>query len=154
MSLLGKHIVVLCRNNITHRLVWNVHSNLQVRPAELLTTSRKMSSSTGPVQAAIIDKLTSKLQPVHLEVINESYMHNVPKGSETHFKVVIVSNQFDKQTHIKRHRMVNEVLKDELSGPVHALSIQAKTSEQWNVNTSVTKSPPCLGGMKKEANRS
>ena len=29
------------------------------------------------------------------QVINESYMHNVPKGSETHFKVVVVSGKFE-----------------------------------------------------------
>lgn len=34
------------------------------------------------------------LQPSYLEVINESYMHNVPKGSETHFKVIVVADTF------------------------------------------------------------
>lgn len=65
-------------------------------------------------------------QPTHLEVINESNMHNVPRGSETHFKVVVVSEAFDKESLIKRHRSVNEVLKTELEGPVHALSIQVR----------------------------
>lgn len=63
-------------------------------------------------------------QPTHLEVINESNMHNVPKGSESHFKVVVVSMDFENLSLIKRHRMVNDVLKDELAGGVHALSIQ------------------------------
>ena len=64
------------------------------------------------------------LQPTHLEVINESNMHNVPRGSETHFKVVVVSSAFEDLSLIKRHRSVNDVLKSELDGPVHALSIQ------------------------------
>lgn len=39
------------------------------------------------------------------------------------------------------------MLKEELAGPVHALSIQAKTKEQWEASGHrVTKSPPCLGG--------
>ena len=54
-----------------------------------------MHSETGPVANAIHNKLSSKTNPVHLEVINESFMHNVPKGSETHFKVVIVSDTFN-----------------------------------------------------------
>lgn len=48
-----------------------------------------------PIETAIHDGLNAKLAPIHLEVVNESYMHNVPKGSETHFKVLVVSNQFD-----------------------------------------------------------
>lgn len=48
-----------------------------------------------PVEKTIREKITSALDPVHLEVINESYMHNVPRGSETHFKVVVVSKEFE-----------------------------------------------------------
>ena len=48
-----------------------------------------------PVENSIIEKITKALSPVHLEVINESYMHNVPKGSESHFKVIVVSKEFE-----------------------------------------------------------
>ena len=41
----------------------------------------------------------------------QSYMHNVPRGSETHFKVVLVSEAFDGLSLIKRHRAVNSTLK-------------------------------------------
>lgn len=44
------------------------------------------------------------------EVINESHMHSVPKGAETHFKVVVVSDQFDGLSLLQRHREVNTVL--------------------------------------------
>ena len=47
------------------------------------------------IQQRIETKLKETLAPSHLEVINESHMHNVPKGSETHFKVVVVSGRFD-----------------------------------------------------------
>lgn len=50
------------------------------------------------------------------QVLNESSGHNVPKGSETHFKVVVISDAFDGQKLIARHRMVNSILADELSG--------------------------------------
>lgn len=48
-----------------------------------------------PMEKSIKDKLTKQFSPEHLDIINESYMHNVPKGSETHFKVVVVSNKFE-----------------------------------------------------------
>ncbi|KAM9293942.1 bolA-like protein 1 [Gastrophryne carolinensis] len=101
-----------------------------------------------PVEASIRSKLSQNLEPCHLEVLNESYMHAVPPGSETHFKVVVVSDAFNGKSLIQRHRVVNELLKEELAGPVHALSIQARTPEQWKENPSVTKSPGCMGGSK------
>lgn len=55
----------------------------------------------GPVAQAITAAITESLQPVHLEVINESYMHNVPKGAETHFKVLVISEKFDELPLIK-----------------------------------------------------
>lgn len=61
-----------------------------------------MSTSTsGPIEKAITEAITSKLDPIHLEVVNESYMHNVPKGAETHFKVLVVSEKFESLPLIK-----------------------------------------------------
>lgn len=54
-------------------------------------------TGNGPVESSIRKKLESTLEPSYYNVVNESYMHNVPKGSETHFKVVVVSEKFDKQ---------------------------------------------------------
>lgn len=56
---------------------------------------RTMSSTSGIVESTIRNKLQSSLEAKHLDIINESYMHNVPKGAETHFKVVVVSDKFD-----------------------------------------------------------
>ena len=104
-----------------------------------------------PVAAAIHEKLTKAFEPTHLEVINESHKHKVPKDSETHFKVVVVSPQFDSvRTPIQRHRLVNAALAEQLEGPVHALSIIAKNPEQWqkmlDAGQKVEPSPNCRGG--------
>ena len=73
-----------------------------------------------------------------------------PKGSESHFKVVIVSAQFEGQALLSRHRAVNALLSEELEGPVHALSIKAKTPKQWDQTGGlVDASPQCLGGSKR-----
>ena len=70
-----------------------------------------MSTVEKPIENAIRAGLTKELAPVHLEVVNESYMHNVPKGSETHFKVLVVSPQFEGLPLIKVPRTTNvEVL--------------------------------------------
>ena len=104
-----------------------------------------------PVTASIEESLRTTFQPTHLEVINESHKHNVPKDSETHFKVVVVSGEFLKvKTPIQRHRLVNAALAEQLEGPVHALSIVAKTPSQWqtmlDAGKKVEPSPSCRGG--------
>ncbi|XP_053133842.1 bolA-like protein 1 [Hemicordylus capensis] len=101
-----------------------------------------------PVEASIRAKLEKALQPAHLEVINDSHMHAVPRGSETHFRVVVASPRFEGLSLIHRHRLVNDILQDELAGPVHALSIQARTPQQWEKSAHVDQSPSCLGGSK------
>jgi stress-induced morphogen len=105
------------------------------------------AAPTGPVARRIHEKLLAAFAPSHLDVINESHMHSVPKGSETHFKVVVVSEQFDGKPLLQRHRMVNAALQNELDTGVHALSILSKTPTQWEGNTTVKPSPNCRGGM-------
>jgi len=106
-----------------------------------------------PVETSIREKLAAALNPEVLQVINESHMHAVPKNSETHFKVVVVSECFEGVKAIDRHRKVNTILSGELGsgsggGGVHALSIVAKTPKQWNDSgENAGKSPPCRGGM-------
>ncbi|UQA56665.1 BolA family protein [Polyangium aurulentum] len=97
----------------------------------------------------IQEKLSAALAPTHLEVENESHNHNVPKGSETHFKVVIVSDAFEGLGAIDRHRRVHAALADELKKGLHALTLRALTPAQWQAEGGAEfKSPPCLGGSK------
>jgi stress-induced morphogen len=102
----------------------------------------------GPVGEKILSKLTAALSPTHLEVLNESHMHSVPKNSETHFKVVCVSDKFDGKTLIENHRLINGLLKKELEDGVHALSLILKTPKQWSASQSIPESPKCRGGSK------
>ena len=107
-----------------------------------------------PIASAIEEKITQRLQPSHLQVINESSNHNVPKNSETHFKLVIVSPKFEGHRTLHRHRMVYAVLEQELAGPVHALSLHTYTDAQWRELDDAPESPDCLGGMKVETQSS
>ena len=101
------------------------------------------------VQSTIEKKLADEYNPLHLEVINESSNHNVPEGSESHFKVVIVSPDFEGKNLLARHRMINATLADELKESIHALAIHTYTEEEWNETSGgAPMSPPCLGGGK------
>ena len=99
------------------------------------------------LQERIERKLADALDPEHLEVVNESGGHNVPDGSETHFKVVIVAADFDGQRLLQRHRLVNRTLAEELAGGVHALAMHTYTADEWRERFGAAPmSPPCLGG--------
>ncbi|MBN7819504.1 transcriptional regulator BolA [Bowmanella sp. Y26] len=103
------------------------------------------------IQSVIEEKLLSHFQPAYLEVINESHQHNVPMGSETHFKVVLVSPSFSGERLINRHRAVNAVLKDELANHIHALALHTYTDSEWQgLYGGAPDSPACLGGLKRK----
>lgn len=102
-------------------------------------------------QDIINEKLDQRFDLKHLEVVNESGGHNVPPGSETHFKVVLVSDEFDGQRLIARHRAVNETLAAELAGGVHALALHTYSADEWQTRFgNAPMSPPCLGGKADE----
>jgi BolA family transcriptional regulator, general stress-responsive regulator len=101
------------------------------------------------VATKIESKVNQALAPEVLEVTNESNRHSVAPGSETHFKLVIVSTQFTNQNRVQRHRKVNELLAEELQHGVHALSLKLYTPGEWDERRGkVAKSPPCMGGSK------
>jgi BolA family transcriptional regulator, general stress-responsive regulator len=102
------------------------------------------------IEAVIEQKLLSAFSPMHLDVINESHQHNVAPGSESHFKVIIVSDDFVGERLIKRHRAINTLLATELAEKIHALALHTYTKDEWDKyyaeNTPL--SPKCLGGGK------
>ncbi|OOF21447.1 MULTISPECIES: transcriptional regulator BolA [unclassified Salinivibrio] len=100
------------------------------------------------IQTQITEKLEQAFSPSFLDVRNESFMHNVPEGSESHFKVVVVSEAFDGQRLIQRHRAVNATLSDELAHHIHALAIHTYTPQEWTSQAQAPDSPACRGGGK------
>lgn len=98
------------------------------------------------LQTQIEQKLAS-IEPTIVQVENESHMHNVPVNSETHFKVTLVSEQFQGLMPVKRHQQIYALLADELSGPVHALALHLYTPEEWQARGGERPdSPNCRGG--------
>lgn len=98
------------------------------------------------MQKQIESKLQLAFNPELLEVHNESHLHQVPKGSESHFRVLVVSEQFSGLSRLERSRRVHDLLKDELARGVHALSLRCFTPTEASAHPDVTakfKSPPC-----------
>ena len=101
-----------------------------------------------PVENRIVAKLTKSFAPIHLEVINESHMHSVPPGSESHFKVVLVAESFDGKRQVQRHQAVYACLAEELNSGVHALALHTFGPNEWQASATVPASPNCMGGSK------
>ncbi|WP_312950141.1 transcriptional regulator BolA [Superficieibacter sp.] len=98
------------------------------------------------IREQIEDKLRAAFNPVFLEVVDESYRHNVPAGSESHFKVVLVSDCFTGERFLQRHRMIYGTLKTELASTVHALALHTYTHKEWEgLQDTLFASPPCRG---------
>ena len=81
------------------------------------------------VESRMREKLMISLRPTRLDVVNESHLHaghrSSPGTDESHFRVLIVSEAFSEKSRVERHRMVNDLLSDELKNGVHALAIKA-----------------------------
>ncbi len=89
-----------------------------------------MSGKTETMRA----KLEAAFAPSLLDLVDESEKHRghagYQGGGESHFRLTIISTKFEGQSRLQRQREINEVLREELSGPIHALSVTAKTPDE------------------------
>lgn len=91
--------------------------------------------------------ISQHLPTATFDVINESANHHVPPNSETHFKLVIISSEFESLSRIARHRLINQLLADELANGLHALSLSLYTPAEWDANgKTIPASPACRDG--------
>jgi len=81
---------------------------------------------------AVVDriraKLTGGLQPLRLDITDDSHLHaghaGAREGGESHFTVEVVSAAFEGMGRVARQRLVYGLLQEELAGPVHALALR------------------------------
>ncbi|RVU41722.1 BolA/IbaG family iron-sulfur metabolism protein [Rheinheimera riviphila] len=104
------------------------------------------------IHTSIEQKLLRAFDPVFLDVIDESHMHSVAPGAESHFKVVIVTPLFDGMRLLQRHRAVNAIVATELAEKIHALALHTYTPGEWYeyYAEKPPASPKCFGGSKRE----
>ncbi|WP_339082915.1 BolA family protein [Pseudomonas sp. TMP9] len=91
----------------------------------------------------LLQAALTHLQPQHLELLDESHMHS--RGQETHYKAVIVSEQFTGLNAVKRHQKAYASL-GELMGQIHALALHTYTPDEWSQQGRAPASPTCKGG--------
>ena len=88
----------------------------------------------GPVENNMRAKLEKAFAIEALEIVNESHRHQghaeKPQGDETHFKVRMITPDFEGLSRMERHRKVFAVLEEEMIHPIHALSLELKTPQE------------------------
>ena len=92
-----------------------------------------------------IETALQALHPEHLQVLDESHMHS--RGQETHYKAVIVSQEFAGLNAVKRHQKAYAAM-GELMQQIHALALHTYTPEEWQQQGVAPASPVCAGGHK------
>lgn len=94
------------------------------------------------VQNKIEKLLKDNLNVSNLLIRNDSYKHNVPPNSESHFNVQIVSDDFEDLSQIQRHKIVYKAV-GTLLAEIHAFSITAMTTSEFKENPSLRDTPDC-----------
>ncbi len=86
------------------------------------------------VAATIRQRLEQALRPTRLDIVDESHLHaghnSAARAGETHFRVLVVSPELAGKSRLARHRLVNELLADQLADKVHALAIHAYAPDE------------------------
>jgi BolA protein len=81
------------------------------------------------VAATIRQRLEQALRPSRLDIVDESQLHaghsEQARAGESHFRVLVISPEFAGKSRLARHRLINELLADQLATKVHALAIHA-----------------------------
>ena len=76
-------------------------------------------------------------KPKFFSVIDVSEQHrghqNFKEGIESHFEIIIVSENFTNLSRIERHRMVNQTLKEEFLSDLHSVVLKTYTSEEYKL---------------------
>lgn len=98
-------------------------------------------------------KRVEALNPMHTDLINESMNHaGYYEGKESHFKLTVVSPEFEGKRPVARHQQIYSLMGDLMTsqgGSIHALAIHAYTPDEWQQhNKTAPDSPLCAGQNK------
>ena len=90
----------------------------------------------------IENRLTQNINCNHLDILDESPNHGGYSGVVSHIKIIIISNDFNDLSLIKRHQLVFKALGSFVE-EIHAISIVTKTEQQWKTSSQFIASPDC-----------
>lgn len=144
------------QNTSSSSLYFLSNMHLQHQHQRFVTFYPEGSPSQGITYQSIEQKITSAVPSLTFyNILNESNQHSGPPNRESHFKLTLVANWKDLglPTLVKRHRFINDLLRDEVSNGVHALSLHMFTNEEWaKRDGQAPQSPGCAS--KKHQNHS
>lgn len=106
-----------------------------------------MPNVVGEIWEMVKAKVEAGVSVEHMDLVDESSQHNVPEGAESHFKLLLVSADFEGLSRVARQRKIYQILSKELAGPVHALSLRLLTKEEWQKVSDFT-TPACQKAKK------
>ncbi|OAV89124.1 hypothetical protein PTTG_07855 [Puccinia triticina 1-1 BBBD Race 1] len=147
---IGRRISLQVLGTLTSRAVQQhqlVSRDLRNQFARTMSEASSASRTIGPIETTMREKLNARLNPVVLDIVNDSHLHrhhaamqHIGGGSgETHFSVQVVSSLFVGKPTIARHRLVYQILDAELTKNtqgIHALSLKTLTPEEHEKVTS------------------
>ena len=81
---------------------------------------------SNPHNRPTLEQVSAALEAQHVKCTNESGTCDGAK-----LELVVVSTKFEGVPLLKRHRMVNDILKTELEGKIHALTMKTWTPAQY-----------------------
>ena len=87
-----------------------------------------MTPNQGVTADQIEATLKSALQPLSVEVTDDSHLHAGHEGAKSgrHFSVQLRAECFNGLSHVQRHRLVYDALRDLIPQGIHALVIKAE----------------------------
>jgi BolA protein len=113
-------------------IVWFNLNLFELNPVTGTKCTRKMKMG---FSQSIEKKIENKLNPVSLEIINESHLHaghqeSFDGSGETHLRIKIVTEAFEGMSRVDRHRAINALIDDEIAAGLHAIAIEAKAPSE------------------------
>jgi BolA protein len=100
-------------------------------------------------QKRIQAMVSEAVNVAYIDLINESHKHSVPENSETHFKLTLVSHDFDKMSKVARHQKVYGAVSVLMQEGLHALALHTYSPDEWALlKQQIPESPDCMGGSK------
>lgn len=92
-----------------------------------------VNGSESPLEL-IREKLIRALQPVHLEIVDQSHLHAGHESARAgggHYAVTIVAAAFEGLGPPQRHRLVYRALAEQMKGEIHALALRTIAPSEW-----------------------
>ncbi len=101
------------------------------------------------MQTQLEQRVRDNFAVQELRLLNESHQHSVPANSETHFKLTLVSPDFEGLSRVARHQKIYALTQPLMQQGLHALALHLYTPIEWaEKNGQVPASPQCMGGSK------